>query len=161
LSSPSSNYSQWMSLEHTKLVKAKLRQVLNRAASILFPLQREEIQKLVKPHTWRDHKYVGEVSGKVCAWSGYSINLAYLDSRYRGLFGDYVQNHLPVGERLRLFGNDLAKAIQSLPSFVVLFNLDGSSGVVVISEANQKSKLIIWRESCQSSKSHKLVVLST
>jgi len=37
----------------------------------------------------------------------------------------------------------------------------GSSGVVVISEANQKSKLIVWRESCQSSQSHKLVVLST
>jgi hypothetical protein len=113
-----------MSLDRTRLVKAKLKQVLNRAASILFPLQREEIHKLVKPHTWRDRNYVGSVGGKVCAWSGYSINLAYLDSRYRGLFGDYVLNHLPVSERLRLFGDEFTSATQSLSSFVVIFNLD-------------------------------------
>lgn len=113
-----------MKADYKDVVKSKLRQVLTRSASILFPLQFEAIQKLVKPHTWRDRKYVGEVSGKVCSWSGYSINLAYLDSRYRGLFGDYVQNHLPVEERLRLFGDDFTAAIQELSSFVVIFNLD-------------------------------------
>lgn len=67
---------------------------------------------------------MGEVSGKVCSWSGYSINLAYLDSRYRGLFGDYVQNRLLVEERLRLFGDDFTAATQELSRFVVIINLD-------------------------------------
>jgi hypothetical protein len=106
------------------VVKSKMRQVLSRASSILFPLQTNEIKRLVKTHTWRDRKYVGEVNGKVCAWSGYSINLAYLDSRYRGLFADYVKNQLPPQECYRLFGDEFATAIKDLSSFIVIFNLD-------------------------------------
>ena len=121
-----------MKVDYTDKIKLKIRLVLNRASSILFPVQREQIEKLVKPHTWRDRKYVGEVGGKVCAWSGYSINLAYLDSRYRGLFADYVQNQLPAVERQQLFGSEFAGAIQNLSSFVVIFNLDIPLGSIEI-----------------------------
>lgn len=105
-------------------IKEKLKQVLSITASILFPLQQEEINKLVKRHTWRDQKYVGKLAEKICAWSGYSINLAYLDSRYRGLFGDYVENYPPLNDCLKLFGQDFTYTINSLNSFVVIFNLD-------------------------------------
>ena len=113
-----------MKADYTGEIKLKIRLVLKRASSILFPLQSEQVEKLVKPHSWRDRKYVGEAGGKVCPWSGYSINLAYLDSRYRGLFADYVQNQLPVTERRQLFGNEFAEAIQNFSSFIVIFNLD-------------------------------------
>ena len=113
-----------MKYTYTDIVKFKLKQVIKRSAAILFPLQREQIEKLVKPHIWRDRKYVGEVSGKVCSWSGYSINIAYLDSRYRGLFADYVQNTLSLFDRLQLFGNEFTEATQNFSSFVVIFNLD-------------------------------------
>lgn len=113
-----------MKADYIDEIKSKIMLVLNRASSILFPLQREQIEKLVKPHTWRDRKYVGEVAGKVCVWSGCSINIAYLDSRYRTLYGDYVQNQLPIVERKRLFGDEFTTAIENFSSFVVIFNLD-------------------------------------
>ncbi len=113
-----------MNIDYTDAIKLKIRQVLSRASSILFPLQSSKIKKLVKSHNWRDRKYVGEVGGKVCVWSGYSINLAYLDSRYRGLFADYVQNQLPIEERQQLFGDEFAAAIKDLSSFIAIFNLD-------------------------------------
>lgn len=113
-----------MNIDDMDAIKLKIRQVLSRSSSILFPLESEKIKKLVKSHNWRDRKYVGEVGGKVCVWSGYSINLAYLDSRYRGLFADYVQNQLPEQERQQLFGDEFAAAIKNLSSFVVIFNLD-------------------------------------
>lgn len=113
-----------MKANSTDVLKSKIRQVLNRASSILFPLQNQQVEKLIQVHTWRDRKYVGEVGGKVCVWSGYSINLAYLDSRYRGLYGDYVQNQLSIVERQQLFGDEFTAAIQSFSSFVVIFNLD-------------------------------------
>ncbi len=73
-------------------------------------------------------------------------------------------NHLQWGRTqnpyLADFFFDAAKA-RSPQRHIQLQQQDGSSGVVVISEANQKSKLIVWCESCQSSQSHKLVVLST
>lgn len=84
-----------MTEDNTKALKLKISQVLTRSSSILFPLDSGKIKKLLKPHNWRDRNYVGEAGGKVCAWSGFSINLAYLDSRYRGLFGDYVGS-IPV-----------------------------------------------------------------
>ena len=49
----------------------------------------------------------------------YSINLAYLDSRYRGLFADVVQNNLPNSEKIRLFGEDFTAAISGLENYVV------------------------------------------
>ncbi len=113
-----------MTEDNTKALKLKMSQVLLRSASILFPLEAEKIGKLLKPHNWRDRNYVGEAEGKVCVWSGFSINLAYLDSRYRGLFGDYVQNKLSRLERQRLFGREFAAAIENYSSFVAIFNLD-------------------------------------
>lgn len=113
-----------MNVDYTDAIKSKIRQVLSRASSILFPLQSEQSKKLVKPHNWRDRKYVGEVNGKVCVWSGYSINLAYLDFRYRGLFADYVQNKLPPEKQKQLFGYEFAAAIKNFSTFVVIFNLD-------------------------------------
>lgn len=62
-----------MNVDYTDAIKLKIRQVLSRASSILFPLQSEKIKKLVKSHNWRDRKYVGEVGGKVCVWSGYTM----------------------------------------------------------------------------------------
>ncbi len=112
------------------LIKQKLQKVLTRTASILFPLQKEEINNLVKTHTWRERKCVGSLAEKICSWSGYSINLAYLDSRYRGLYGDYVENYPPVNECLELFGQDFTLVIQNLESFVVIFNLDIPLGAI-------------------------------
>lgn len=107
-----------------EFIKSKLKRVLSRAATILFPLRSDEVKTLVKKHTWRDRNYVGFAEGRVSAWSGYSINLAYLDSRYRGLFADVVQNNLPNSEKIRLFGEDFTAAISGLENYVVIFNLD-------------------------------------
>lgn len=109
----------------TNSVNEKAEQVLTRVGNILFPLEFEQVKKLVKPHVWRDKNYVGiNPKGLVSVWRGRSINLAHIDSRYRALFIDIVNNDLIASERYRLFGSAFAASIRHLKSFVVVFNLD-------------------------------------
>src|SRR5439155_14710952 len=86
-------------------VKQKIKEVLEETGRILFPLNKD-ISNLIKAHTWRDRKYVGEHNGRVVVWQGYSINFVAVDFRYRALFIDVVDNVLPHQERVRLFGQD-------------------------------------------------------
>lgn len=97
--------------------------VLHEATRTLFPLASNP-HSLVKIHTWRDRRYVGEAGDRVVAWKGRSANLVELDFRYRTIFIDLVQNVLPLAERYRLFGPTFTESTASYDQFVVLFVLD-------------------------------------
>ncbi|MBE7550151.1 MAG: hypothetical protein HS126_03625 [Anaerolineales bacterium] len=101
----------------------QIRNVLFETIQILFPLNVDP-GSLIKPHNWRDRRYVGEKDGRVVTWRGYSANLVAVDFRYRAIFIDTVDNVLPQLERVQLFGEDFAQAISDLPHFIVMFVLD-------------------------------------
>jgi hypothetical protein len=71
-----------------------IKQILSEAIKILFPLDVDP-GSLIKPHMWRDRKYVGEFNGKVVPWQGWSANLNSVDFRYRAIFADVVENMIP------------------------------------------------------------------
>ena len=100
-----------------------IQNVLFNAIKILFPLDVNPHQ-FIKPHVWRDKKYLGEVNNRVVTWKGWSANLNALDFRYRAIFADVVDNVLPLDQRLTLFGEDFTNATSDLPKFVVIFVLD-------------------------------------
>jgi hypothetical protein len=114
-----------MTPSDTTKVKDRLRQVVLEAACRLFPeTGRAEVEELVRPHHWRNRKYVGELDGKVCSWVGASINLAHLGPAGRTLYGDHVAV-VPHAEKWGgLFGADFAKAIDGLSAFTALFVCD-------------------------------------
>lgn len=101
----------------------RIQDVLAEAISILFPAEFDP-RELIKRHVWRDRAYVGMHDGKVVSWRGWSANLVTYDSHYRAVFVDVVDNVLPVWQRIELFGEDFALAIEGLPQLVVLFVLD-------------------------------------
>lgn len=115
-------------------IQTNLKNVIIHTASILFPMQRNEIQKLTKRHSWYNKKYVGTYRDKTCSWIGHSINLAYLDSRYRCLFADHVQKKPSFVESIQLFGESFALKIKDLDEFVVIFNLDIPKGAIKLVE---------------------------
>ena len=100
-----------------------IKNTLAETISILFPLHKYP-EGLIKPHVWRDRKYVGEYSGKVVVWKGWSANLVSIDFRYRAVFIDVVENKLAPNERERLFGKDFANLVSEMDTFVVMFVLD-------------------------------------
>jgi hypothetical protein len=106
-----------------QLLIDRLGQLLSQTIKTLFPLNVEP-EKLVKPHVWRDRGYVGEHADKIVAWRGVSANLVKVDFRYRAVYGDIVDNLLPVEKRIELFGEPFASAIADMARFVVLFVLD-------------------------------------
>lgn len=97
--------------------------VLYEATRTLFPLAPNP-RDLIKRHTWRDRRYLGEVDGKVLSWKGLSTNLVQIDFRYRAIFLDLVQNILPIQERHRLFGPVFTQNTLQYDRFVVMFVLD-------------------------------------
>ncbi len=97
--------------------------VLYETIRTLFPLVPNS-PALIKKHSWRDRRYVGEVNGKLITWRGLSANLVQIDFRYRAVFIDLVQNVLPLEERYRLFGPAFAEGTLAYDQFVVLFVLD-------------------------------------
>lgn len=105
------------------LLDQQMTSVLAETIKILFPLDVDP-SNLIKPHVWRDRRYVGEKDGRVLAWRGWSANLVEVDFRYRAIFFDVVDNLLPGEERVRLFGADFAHAVSDAPRFVVMFVLD-------------------------------------
>lgn len=100
-----------------------IKEVLTETIRILFPINVDPNQ-LIKPHVWRDKKYVGQQNNKIVVWKGWSANLVAVDFRYRAVFVDVVENVLPVQERVHLFGEDFSAAIAGLSRFVVMFVLD-------------------------------------
>jgi hypothetical protein len=99
--------------------------ILEETTKILFPT-RVEASSLIKPHHWRDKKYLGEDkrSGKVVSWRGWSVNLVSVDFRYRAIFIDLVDNILSMDEQIRLFGAEFSQSVEKLSQFVVMFVLD-------------------------------------
>ncbi len=105
------------------LIDDQIKGVLHETACILLPLFPQP-DSLIAEHIWRDRGYVGEAGGKVVAWRGWRAKLADVDSRYRTLYIDVVDNILPDEERERLFGDAFASAIAGMDRFVVMFALD-------------------------------------
>lgn len=103
-----------------KQVDAHMREALAVGIEIAFPI-RASADTLIQRHVWRNPDYVGEIEGRASAWRGWSANLARVDSAYQGVYIDYVTNSLPVGLRLRLFGETFTNAISKLDSFVVAY----------------------------------------
>lgn len=103
-------------------LEQKMRNVVEETVRILFPTRLAEAQ--IRRHRWWDTKYVGSKDGKAASWEGWSTNLAEVDSRYRAVFVDAVDNVLPEAERVALFGHDFAQAIRDMSRFVVMFVLD-------------------------------------
>lgn len=110
-------------LQDSDILNQQIKNVLFETIQNLFPMSVDP-NNLIKPHIWRDKKYLGEKNGRVITWRGYSANLVEIDFRYRAIFIDVVDNILPSEERVRLFGEDFANAISSLSQFVVMFVLD-------------------------------------
>jgi hypothetical protein len=106
-----------------EILKQQIRNVLFETIRILCPVNVDP-DSLIKPHNWRDRKYVGEKEGRVVTWRGYSANLVAVDFRYRAIFIDFVDNVLSQQEKVQLFGEDFAQAISDLPYFVIMFVLD-------------------------------------
>jgi hypothetical protein len=111
------------------MIEQHIKSVLRETIKILFPLY-ADTDGLIKRHAWRNKKYLGEHMGKVVAWQGWSANLVAVDFRYRAIFIDVVDNVLPTSERIRLFGDDFANAINHMQQFVVMFVLDFPVGAV-------------------------------
>lgn len=104
-------------------IDRRIPEVICEAISILFPAELDA-SSLIKRHVWRDRRYVGEHKGRPVSWRGWSANLVTLDSHYRAVFVDVVDNVLPIEEGIRLFGEEFAAAIDGLDRYVVLFVLD-------------------------------------
>jgi hypothetical protein len=104
-------------------MNTQMKRVLSETVRILFPLTAEP-DALVKPHVWRDRRYVGEFGGKVAAWRGWSANLVRVDFRYRAVFVDLVENTLPLEDQLRLFGEPYVAATATMTRYVIMFVLD-------------------------------------
>jgi hypothetical protein len=119
---------------HPDEIRVKLRAVVLDAACRLFPdKERAAVEELVRPHHWRNRKYLGERGGKVCSWVGSSINLSHLDPADRTLYGDHAARVPPPEEQELLFGPDLTRAVGGLTGFVTLFvcDLDGDAAAAV------------------------------
>lgn len=103
-----------------KQVDYHMRHALAEAVQILFPVGVDP-ESHVKRHIWRTRKDLGEVSGRVVAWTGWSVNLGKLNKGYRTLYIDYVPNLLDYSDRLKLFGAVFAERIANMASFVAMF----------------------------------------
>lgn len=106
-----------------KDIDLRIQEVLTAAIGILFPVDYHPVD-LLRRHVWRDRRYVGAVNRKPLSWRGWSANLVTYDSHYRAVFVDAVDNLLPPDQRVALFGEDFAAAIEGMPQYVVLFVLD-------------------------------------
>ena len=79
---------------------------------------------LIKPHVWRDRRYVGESGGLVLTWKGLSANLQRVDARMRTVYVDYVPHAYGANEAVALFGKDFADCLRSAGPSIVTFVLD-------------------------------------
>lgn len=97
--------------------------VLFEAIRALFPLGANP-SEIIKRHSWRDRRYVGEMNARVVSWNGWSANLSTIDPRYRTLYIDSVPNVFSMDERTTLFGYHFAESVEKFDNFVVQFVLD-------------------------------------
>lgn len=102
-------------------LEERFSQILIGAGSLLsLSVSELVLRRLVRPHSWRDVRYVGvSTSGTVSAWRGQILNFSKILPRYNCAYIDYVTNDLPVEERIRLLGDDFAQEIFGLDEYVV------------------------------------------
>lgn len=105
------------------LVEHHIRQSISLALRVLYPTVLD-IGSLVKPHVWRDRRYVGESGGLVLAWKGLSANIQRVDSRMRAVYVDVVPHRYDPVEAIALFGTDFADHLLAAGPAVVTFVLD-------------------------------------
>jgi hypothetical protein len=104
-------------------IEDHIRQSIWQALRALYPIT-PDIGSLLKPHVWRDRRYVGESAGRVLTWKGLSANLQRVDARMRTVYVDYVPYAYGADEAVALFGKDFADCLRSAGPSIVTFVLD-------------------------------------
>ena len=107
----------------SSLVEHHIQRSISLALRVLYPTV-PDIGSLVKPHVWRDRRYVGESGGVVLAWKGLSANIQRADSRMRAVYVDVVPYRYDPVEAVALFGTDFADHLRAAGPAVVTFVLD-------------------------------------
>lgn len=100
-------------------LQSRMKLSLHHALRIIFPSEFQP-DSVIKPHHWGNPDYVGELDGKTIWWNGWSANLSEISPQYRTIYIDYVENVLPEGLRVKIFGERFAEEIRDIPSFVVM-----------------------------------------
>ena len=104
-------------------IEDHIRRSITRALHVLYPTA-TDAGALIKPHVWRDRRYVGESGGLVLTWKGMSANLQRADARMRAVYVDFVPHAYGNTEAVALFGNDFAECLRRAGPSVVTFVLD-------------------------------------
>ena len=104
-------------------IENHIRRSIGRALHVLYPTA-HDVGTLIKPHVWRDRRYVGESGGLVLTWKGMSANLQRADARMRAVYVDFVPHAYGNAEAVALFGTDFAECLLRAGPSVVTFVLD-------------------------------------
>lgn len=104
----------------SKLIDTHMKDVLADGIRILHPVI-EDASSLIKRHSWRTRKVLGESNGRIAYWRGWSSNLGLLADGYHTIYIDFVENILPSSQRIVLFGEEFASAIEGHKAFIVCF----------------------------------------
>jgi hypothetical protein len=105
------------------LALAHVERSISRALRVLYPTV-PDIANLVKPHVWRDRRYVGEANNRVLSWQGRSANIQRADARMRAVYVDLVTHRYAPEMAVSLFGKDFAEAVIKSAPAIVTFVLD-------------------------------------
>lgn len=104
-------------------IEDHIRRSIGRALHVLYPTV-SDTGALIKPHVWRDRRYVGESGGLVLAWKGMSANLQRADARMRAVYVDFVPYAYGDTDAVALFGNQFAEGLRGAGPSVVTLVLD-------------------------------------